>query len=1075
MSIPIPSSARNLWERLSDEHQPTAESLSNATTRLDAWRQAVAPGDPANFEKRLAWDGINLEQATRAVSSASLPDSPPPAWLSTLEAAFTVARESAAAPPDHRAFNPDKPAPFQELLIPFVVVAARQLTHRAGPAYNLISDSAHATLERSLLSRLNQFCLPTLQLNFSIYRTLHAGESNLYKTFIHDHLADGLDSFFRDYAALARLCATATDFWIDWLAEFLDRFRIDLPLLQSTFNLPLVPPSPNPQQPSPIVTAVTASISDPHRNGRGVIILSFGADSKVVYKPRSLGLDHAFSKLLEWINSHNDLLSIKALTVLDRDTHGWMEFATHEPCQTERDAHDYYERAGYLLALSYVLYGADLHHENIIAHGAQPALVDLEMIFQASPREAYEVPLLKPDPDTVTLRRRLDTSVMRSGLLPTWDVAPGGAAFDWSGLGAVLETQSVFRQPKWKNINSDEMAVESDFPTVKPIDNVPRLSDRTLDPNDYVDDLLTGFTRLYRFLQTQRAEVPLHLFETQTVRYLFRATRIYFMLLQKSVGPRLLHDGADRSIQLDAVTRLVLRYEQVPQVWPLIRAEALAMEQGDIPYFSAKVNSTAVDLHNGHFIENFFDKSGWDLVQERLQALDDADLALQTEIIRSTFYTRITGPTRAEAAAPSSAGAVPIPVSFSHDSASLITLAATLADQIDRRAIRSGQAITWFSLNLLHSAQHYTYQSLDYDLYSGTVGIAFFCGALARLTGERRYRDLAVQTVQDLRSSMQEAKPIKSPAIILGGAAGIGAYIYCLTHLSQFLDEPALLDDSRRATQLIIPEQIALDKDLDILGGSAGAILGLLKLYEVGGDTFALETAVRCGQHLLNQRVESNTGLRAWATLPSWVLPGTLLTGFAHGAAGIAYALLRLAHASGDSTFREAASEAIAYETSVFDSEQQNWPDFRRWTTDADAKPTFMTSWCHGAPGIGLARLGGLPVLDTPQIRADIEVAVNKAGHGLHTTDHLCCGNFGRAEILLAAGQRLNRPDLITLAHQQAAAALSRAGESHAFSFFAGLPAGTYHPGFFQGTAGIGYQLLRLARPDHLPSVLLWE
>lgn len=32
-----------------------------------------------------------------------------------------------------------------------------------------------------------------------------------------------------------------------------------------------------------------------------------------------------------------------------------------------------------------------------------------------------------------------------------------------------------------------------------------------------------------------------------------------------------------------------------------------------------------------------------------------------------------------------------------------------------------------------------------------------------------------------------------------------------------------------------------------------------------------------------------------------------------------------------------------------------------------------------------------------------------------------------------------------------------------------------HSPGFFQGAAGIGYELLRLAHPDHLPSVLLWE
>jgi lantibiotic modifying enzyme len=61
-----------------------------------------------------------------------------------------------------------------------------------------------------------------------------------------------------------------------------------------------------------------------------------------------------------------------------------------------------------------------------------------------------------------------------------------------------------------------------------------------------------------------------------------------------------------------------------------------------------------------------------------------------------------------------------------------------------------------------------------------------------------------------------------------------------------------------------------------------------------------------------------------------------------------------------------------------------------------------MTSWCHGAPGIGLARLGSLPILDTAEIRQEIAVAINTTQQfGLHNIDHLCCGNFGRMEVLL--------------------------------------------------------------------------
>src|SRR5262249_54340310 len=126
--------------------------------------------------------------------------------------------------------------------------------------------------------------------------------------------------------------------------------------------------------------------------------------------------------------------------------------------------------------------------------------------------------------------------------------------------------------------------------------------------------------------------------------------------------------------------------------------------------------------------------------------------------------------------------------------------------------------------------------------------------------------------------------------------------------------------------------------------------------------------------------------------------------------------------------------------------------------------------------GIGLARLGGLPALDTDEIRQDIAVAVETTCQvGLRSLDHLCCGNLGRVDILLAAAQRLGRPELAELAGRRVAQVGARAAQTGSYALHPLLPRSAYDPSFFQGTAGIGYALLRLARPDLLPCVLLWE
>jgi lantibiotic modifying enzyme len=128
--------------------------------------------------------------------------------------------------------------------------------------------------------------------------------------------------------------------------------------------------------------------------------------------------------------------------------------------------------------------------------------------------------------------------------------------------------------------------------------------------------------------------------------------------------------------------------------------------------------------------------------------------------------------------------------------------------------------------------------------------------------------------------------------------------------------------------------------------------------------------------------------------------------------------------------------------------------------------------WCS----IGLARLGSLAILDTNDVRQDIEIALQTTLNcGLDGIDHLCCGTFGRIEFLLAASKQLSRMDLLETAQEQAAWVVGRAKKAGSFSLMPGFNKNVYLPGFFQGITGIGYELLKLVYPDLLPSVLLWE
>jgi lantibiotic modifying enzyme len=194
------------------------------------------------------------------------------------------------------------------------------------------------------------------------------------------------------------------------------------------------------------------------------------------------------------------------------------------------------------------------------------------------------------------------------------------------------------------------------------------------------------------------------------------------------------------------------------------------------------------------------------------------------------------------------------------------------------------------------------------------------------------------------------------------------------------------------------------------------------------------------------------------------------LNGMSHGAAGFAYALASLAAAAGREDFAAAAAECIAFEDSSYDPERHNWPDLR-W----GGEPTWPSQWCHGAPGIGLARLataqrGGI---DAHRLRDDARNAVDGVERGWRGhVDTLCCGSLGSIEFFGAAGDGLARRDLGDLASQRLLAVLQAAAARGDYRWNSGK--GRFNLGLFRGLAGVGYTALR--RLDgSLPNVLIWE
>jgi lantibiotic modifying enzyme len=1033
----IIAQASCLSERLGKQLQVT-DSEEQLTSRLHRWCKVSAHGNWEKFQKRLLWDGLDIEQVQQALRSLPVIDTQIlPVWAETLRAMIETA--SNFHPPSLTPINPQTLA-FQELLLPAISVARQQLLTRLGTNFlssehlplKILSESAYLTFECSLLEILLNLSAKTLTAEYSRSVALmeikpqnQTNRQDEYNTFVEKLLQDGMLGFFQQYPVLGRLMATAIDFWVEAIADFLQRLQADIPAIQQTF-------SPSQSHLGKVID-IKPSLSDPHHQGRMVIALTFESGLKLVYKPKDLGAEIAFTKLLDWCNQQDISLPFKVLKICvprrgslrDRSNYGWVEYVEHLPCKDQAAAQRFYQRAGMLLCLLHILRVTDCHHQNLVANGEHFVLVDMETLMQP------EATLMADFPQGTEVEKIVGKqfwdSVVRTGLLPRWNFLENGCiAYQNNALS------------RCQNHPSPALT------------NVPMLDGIPLEAGDYLDEIVWGFEEMYRFLISHQQillaqDSPLAALQNVQVRFMFRMSQLYAKILEHIQHPKWLRNGIDRSIEIDHLSRAFLVVDEKPHYWQILSKELRAMEQLDIPYFSACPGSNELVLEPGESITEYFQEPSYKTVQTQLENLSEADLARQVEIIKGCFYAQgkllnLHGN------------------SISHSLVSLtkeqlLQEATRLAEEIQARAIwGSDGSVKWIGFNYIPNAKCFQFEPLGDNLYNGNSGIALFLAALDYVRGTNQFRELVMGALFSIRKFLQTFDFESRRRFVrqgIGGGMGLGSLIYGLVTISQFLKEPALVEDATEIANFITPELIAADQQFNIIYGASGAILGLLSLYHQTQDPNILKTAINCGQHLLNHQVKVAGIPQAWNILQQGQYPG-----FFHGAGGIAYALLRLYAVTGDSAYLAAAKAAIIYERSVFLQPEEN----------------IQSTRFDIAEEILLARLSSLSILNTNDVYQELEIVLRTTRtNDLIDVDSIECGNFGKIEMLLLAAQKLNRPELREEAIIRASCIVNRGQLAGGYQFLK-LPSSVFNPGLFQGTAGIGYELLRLVE-DLLPSV----
>lgn len=1044
-----------------------------AKQRMQTWREQPPLNTDTHFRRRLEMEGMDendmLHLLGESIADVKERFPTPPAWLEELTEAYGCSspfdvdlmvrlREQTT---DERA----KPlVGFLNLVEPLLRWGRERLREGLMPQTQngrifdpeVVEDVLVANLAAQLLPMLIRTLI--LELNVARLRGILQGETpdGRFQSFVDllSQRAFALD-LLQEYPVLARQLVVCVDDWVNCNLEFLQHLCTDWEAIRTTFS---------PDEEIGPLTGLRAGVGDRHRGGHSVSIAQFESGAQVVYKPRSLAVDVLFQDLLVWLNDRIGQPFFRTIEFLDRSTYGWVEFVRAEECSSVEQVRCFYERQGAYLALLWVMGATDFHFENLIAAGEHPILVDLETLWHQ--RLWDLLPLNTELAEHLTAHTVAD-SVLRVGLLPQhlW-ASEDFRGVDISGLGAnrdqLLTPTKVLQ---FEGTGSDEMRVVRKRVKFPGRDNRPRLNGEDVDTLEYIPSTVDGFLQMGRLLLKHRDELlaqdgPLARFASQEVRAVIRPTQTYAVLLSESFHPDLLRDALDRDRHFD---RLWASVENHPYLEQVISAEREDLGGGNIPIFFTHPDSRDLWPNTGQRIVDFFNETSLESVRRRIEDLREEDLERQIWFILASFTT-LTTRTDEKPRSENQLDRFPekslesqLPVDYEQ----WLEAARQVGDRLEVLALRGKKDACW--IELASFGQSLRPMPTGADLYSGLSGISLFLGYLGALVDDDRYTDLAQAALRTARRQMDEKR---STFPLVGAFSGWGGMIYSLVHLSLLWNRSDLLNEAIHIVD-ILPGLLAEDKESDIMSGAAGCMASLLSLYRAAPSERIFDVMVQCGNALIARAQRTEHGFGWKSSLPV-VAP---LTGFSHGVAGIAWALLALSALTGEERFRSVALDAIAYERSVFSPDEGNWPDLRELPMISNNGNRFMVAWCHGAPGVGLGRLLCLPYIAGDEtIRSEINTALQTiCSYGFGHGHCLCHGDLGNLDVLLTAGQILGDSEWISYAYRIAAQTLDDIREQ---GWKCGVPLGIETPGLMTGLAGIGYQFLRFAVPDRVPSIL---
>ncbi len=373
---------------------------------------------------------------------------------------------------------------FLILFSPLFAYAEDSLKEFVAQTKTLSSHIAEDMIENHVRTSLIPIFLPSIS-RVCVYEMQYASKYKFLKTqtpelrfneFVQHLLGpDKLFSLLKKYSILKDIVQNTLKNFIQNSIEFFDRFSCDFSEIIKTFHF----------QNDLVLNSIKSS-GDLHNSGKSVCIVEL-KDSKnnifkLVYKPRSLKTDLAFSNFLHWFSKHLSVFTNYHQIIIEKENYGWCEYIAYLPCQNTQEIEYFYVRMGSLLAITHLLCSSDMHIENIIAHGAYPHLVDLECLLT--------IPFEHSDASVINRHSVFSTHILPSRILHNHSYN----GIDISAISGDEGEEQPYTQMQWEGVGTDKMHLVRRTLSSQKCKNKPfLLNENSVNPVKYESFVLKGF------------------------------------------------------------------------------------------------------------------------------------------------------------------------------------------------------------------------------------------------------------------------------------------------------------------------------------------------------------------------------------------------------------------------------------------------------------------------------------------------------------------------------------------------------------------------------------------------------